>query len=456
MTDQILDSGTIARLRATWERLHSGVEKAGKIAVLQAGTKYERIQVSPAELDYLESRRATRDDILAIFGVPASKLGLVEDVNRANAEANDYTFQSETILPKLRLIEAKLNKDLVPKFDQNLWLEYDNPVPEDKEFMLKERETNLKNYVISINEERAKQGMDDAPWGEAPWMPFNLVQAPTAGSEMAQAPYSQVEEEARPKRAKLEKKEKERQWRMFLALHVPLQERFRRDLVKLFKAQRKAVLKNLERALKSAKYDPALVDFILFSRSEWEEKFSKMADSEIRSIFTAGVEKALADLAAGDFEFNFQSPKATAFIEKKVFKFSFEVNDTTLKWLRETLIEGLESNETIEQLTARINKIFDFSDGWRSLRIARTETTSSLNTGILQAYEQTGLVKNKMWLTARDESVRGTHQAIDGEAVPIDGVFETPDGNTLRYPGDPDASPAEIINCRCTLLPVEE
>ena len=456
MTDQVLDDGMINRMRQAWKLLYSGVDKAGKIAILQAGTKYERVQINPQEMDYLASRRATRDDILSIFGVPASKLGLVEDVNRANAEANDYTFQNDVILPKLRLIEAKLNKDLVSQIDPTLYIKYDSPVPVDKEFFLKERETNLKNFVTSINEERAKEGLEPASWGEEPWMPFNLVQAPSAGSGMANASYEVVE--AATKSAEISKKKKDQAWRMYLALHTPLQEHFRKMLIPLFKAQRKEVLKNLEGAIKAAspdqKYDPALIDFILFSQQEWQEKFSKASKPEIQSIFKAGVEKALADLAAGNFEFDFRNPKATAFLEKKVYRFSFEVNQTTLNSLKKELAEGLDSGEDLTALTARVNKVFDFAEGWRSVRIARTETNISLNTGIAQAYEQSGLVKKKMWLTARDEDVRSSHAAMDGQAVPLDGKFETPSGELLDYPGDPNGSAPEVINCRCTLLPV--
>jgi len=459
-TDQVLDEGTINRIRAAWNRLHQGVDKAGKLAILQAGTKYERIQISPAELDYLASRRATRDEILGIFGVPASKLGLVEDVNRANAEANDYTFQSEVIHPRLKLIEAKLNKDLVPQFDENLWFEYDSPVPEDRDFLLRERETNLKNFITSVNEERARIGMDDAPWGDAPWMPFSLVQAPV-GSQMAGVPYEAVEQQfssAAQIQARTQK-DRDIQWRRFLALHVPLAESFRHDLRKLFRQQRKEVLANLEKALKtvrSLRYDPALVDFILFSMQEWQEKFAEMADPKIRSFLAAGVEKALADLAAGDFEFDFRNPRVTAFIQARKQRFSFEVNQSTLQKLKAELVAGLEAGETMDLLAVRVNKVFDFAETWRALRIARTETTISLNTGVHEAYNQTGIVKKQMWLSARDEKVRSSHIAMDGITVPLDGKFETMSGDLLRYPGDPQGSAAEIINCRCTLLPVTE
>lgn len=456
-TDQTLNEGTIDRLRKAWYKVYGGVEQAGKIAILQAGAKYKALQINPRDLDYLAGRKATREDILAIFGVPASKLGLVEDVNRANAEANDLTFQSEVVLPRLKLLEARLNKDLVSRFDTWLRLEFDNPVPADKEFGLKKQESYVKSGIWTINEVREQNGDEGVSWGEMPWMPFNLVQVGSA-EQAGGAAYQPEEGKGIVLDAALSEAEKSARWRGFLAIHTPAETHFKATLRRLFKLQRAEVLENLERALKelAPQYDPALVDFILFSQSVWEDKFAEAADPHFKSMLRAGVEKALADLSIGDFEFDYQNPRVTTFLKQRKMRFSFEVNETTLEKLKAELVEGLNAGEAVTELAGRVNKIFDFAEGYRAERIARTETTIASNTGIFEAYSQTGIVKKKMWLTARDESVRSTHAALDGEVVELEGAFTTPSGDILNYPGDPQGSAAEIINCRCTLLPVIE
>jgi len=46
----------------------------------------------------------------------------------------------------------------------------------------------------------------------------------------------------------------------------------------------------------------------------------------------------------------------------------------------------------------------------------------------------------KQWITARDDRVRDEHAAMDGETVPLDGMFS----NGMEGPGEP--------NCRCGIV----
>jgi HK97 family phage portal protein len=119
-TEQSLSDDSYRRLRDEWNRKYRGAENAGKMAILESGLKYQQTGTSMKDAKFEETSREPRDEIFSIFGVPASKLGLVEDVNRANAEANDYTYQKETVLPRLLLIEEKLNEKVMPMYDENL------------------------------------------------------------------------------------------------------------------------------------------------------------------------------------------------------------------------------------------------------------------------------------------------------------------------------------------------
>jgi hypothetical protein len=95
---------------------------------------------------------------------------------------------------------------------------------------------------------------------------------------------------------------------------------------------------------------------------------------------------------------------------------------------------------------------------WRAENIARTETLRAVQAGNFEAYQQaveSGKVAaqdvRKVWNSAQDNRVRDTHRALSGESVGLNESFVSPSGARLRYPLDPTAPLAEVVNCRCNL-----
>lgn len=56
------------------------------------------------------------------------------------------------------------------------------------------------------------------------------------------------------------------------------------------------------------------------------------------------------------------------------------------------------------------------------------------------------------WITMRDEDVRASHRAANGQIADRDGTFDI-GGHELHYPGEPVGPPEVWINCRCILAP---
>lgn len=148
------------RIRAEFERLHRGTSNAGRPAILPPGTDVKLLEVPAIDREFAEALRLTRENILAIFGVPGSKLGLVQDVNRANAEANDLTFLNEVIRPRLRFLEDILNSEITYLFGDSLVLRFDDPLPRDWEFALRKVETLVTLGVMSLDEARREMELE--------------------------------------------------------------------------------------------------------------------------------------------------------------------------------------------------------------------------------------------------------------------------------------------------------
>jgi phage portal protein BeeE len=70
------------------------------------------VKVTQKELDFVESRRFTRDEVLAIFKVPKIIIGITDDVNRASAVVAESTFYKVCIRPLTKQIEEKLQEEL--------------------------------------------------------------------------------------------------------------------------------------------------------------------------------------------------------------------------------------------------------------------------------------------------------------------------------------------------------
>jgi hypothetical protein len=93
------------------------------------------------------------------FDIPISTIS-TENVNKANAQAGNEQYARRAIMPRLRRIEDRLNRDLIPFYNEpRIFCAFDNAVPEDQEFELKRSLELGKGGVATRNEVRAMQGL---------------------------------------------------------------------------------------------------------------------------------------------------------------------------------------------------------------------------------------------------------------------------------------------------------
>lgn len=109
---------------------HTGTANAYKPLLIEGGDA-KPYMLSQTDLDFLESRKFSRDEILAMFKVQPGMIGLIEDVNRSNLEAGFYVNAVINVVPRVRQFVKQLNATLVSIYDPTLELDYVNPVPED-------------------------------------------------------------------------------------------------------------------------------------------------------------------------------------------------------------------------------------------------------------------------------------------------------------------------------------
>lgn len=166
-TDKKLNEKVIKRFITQWQASYGGRAKSNKIAFLGSGFKLDKTTMGAKEMDFAEQQKLMRDDILAVFKVPKSILGLTEDVNRANAEATNRAFMERVITPRMTKFVGCLTEFLLPMYDEkNLFFDFTDPAPEDVELKLKKYENALKYGWLTANEVRAEENLEPLDGGD--------------------------------------------------------------------------------------------------------------------------------------------------------------------------------------------------------------------------------------------------------------------------------------------------
>lgn len=122
--------------RDRWAESHQGVGNAHRVAILENGMKWVERKYSVRDMQFAELEAIGPDKIREAYGFPKFAQGIVEDVNRASAEASDAMFGKWLASPRLRRWKDALTVRLLPMFGATtvgLEFDHDNPVPPDQE-----------------------------------------------------------------------------------------------------------------------------------------------------------------------------------------------------------------------------------------------------------------------------------------------------------------------------------
>lgn len=170
-TPNKLSTTTWRRMQRYWDRMFKGPGRQHRTQILEEGLEYKPITVSPKDTEFVNQRKMSREEILAIFGVPPIKAGLLDNAYYATSREQNKAFWGETMLPKITKIENAINASLVrPYFGEDYYAEFDR----DSIVALKEEEEKtsnvLRGYVaaglMTINEAREKMGLKAVDGGD--------------------------------------------------------------------------------------------------------------------------------------------------------------------------------------------------------------------------------------------------------------------------------------------------
>src|SRR5262249_37839706 len=86
-------------IRAGMAGLHAGPENTGKMLVVDAGAKFEKLAFSAEDSQFLEQRKLSAEDTCRVFGVPPTAAGLLDKATYSNVEQESKSLVQNCIGP---------------------------------------------------------------------------------------------------------------------------------------------------------------------------------------------------------------------------------------------------------------------------------------------------------------------------------------------------------------------
>ena len=130
------------RFKRNWQAQYSGAGPgAGGTPILEDGMQFKPVSQTARDLQYIESRKLTREEVAAAYFVPPPMIGILDHATFSNITVQQRMLYTETLGPWLSMIQEEIELQLLKDFE-----------PEPKRFYV---EFNLREKLSGAFEERA-------------------------------------------------------------------------------------------------------------------------------------------------------------------------------------------------------------------------------------------------------------------------------------------------------------
>ncbi|HYH68456.1 MAG TPA: phage portal protein [Urbifossiella sp.] len=164
-TEQTLTDQTVTRLEDKIQAKFAGRDNWHRPLILEQGLAASPWTLTPAEMDFLNSSRMTRDEILAVFRVPPPITGIVENMG-LGADiwfGARVMFCEGAVQPKLDLIGQCLTRDLGRRYGPDVAMSFPDCSPRNADQRRKDDETDARLGLRTVNEIRRGRGLEPYP-----------------------------------------------------------------------------------------------------------------------------------------------------------------------------------------------------------------------------------------------------------------------------------------------------
>lgn len=452
------------KVKAQWKEKTEGLANVGKTLFIRgADASFTKIGLSLGDLDMEKLKTLTEEKIMKMFRVPEIILGVTDKsgLGRANAETADYIFASRTIEPKLLRIDDGVQNIIRRNYkDESVLVTHVSQIPEDADRKLNEQD-KLVNRVMTVNEVRAERGLPTiGAAGDRLYIGFNQISLEDAGSDNSAS-------KSTGKTIQLTVAKKDATEQSFFQQLDKIDARtvksYKSKLKKDLRAQRDAVISRL--AAYAASVQNMAADEVVKAYEEVTPSSTEEADKSMEWLLpllllaiSDGADTALALMNVDDdFVFSTGAQNAAEAAARRVMQ---DFTSQTAEKLKQVIAEGVNAGENLEQLTKRVQKVYDDAIGWRTDRLADSESHKNINKGVQLGFQQAG-VKKKVWRALGSNpcqycrAMDGTIINVESSYVPKGGTMVGEDGGEVVQDYDAVENAHAHANCHCWLFPAD-
>ena len=393
--------------------------------ILEEGMTFVPASQTSEQLQYIESRKLTREEVAGAYFIPPPMVGIMDSATFSNITEQHKMLYQDTLGPWLTMIAQELELQLFADFEdtEGLYLEFNLQAKLAGSF--EEQATVLSAGTgapyLTRNEARARQNLPRIDGGDELVVPLNVLIGGQA-SPQDSAPKAGH----RPRLLSAAPRTKNRAPETYEKQTANVLEKF-------FSRQGAAVLSALGSDSDGTWWDA----------KRWDKE---LADDlfGLAVLTTTQVGQAVAEGLGFDPE-AYDVDRTLAFLAAVAKSRAEMINSTTQEQITAALAaEDEEPDEGTEPAPTPAD-VFEDAKGPRALAAAATLVTTFSSFATTEAAVQTGGGKTvKTWITSSGNP-RASHAAMDGETVPISDLFS----NGMNWPGDPAGGPDEVAGCMC-------
>ena len=447
-------------------------------AFLTGDISIEDPKVRAVDVAFISQRIEARKEIAITFGVPPSFFDPVASYS-IGAASDRYILIEETCKPLGGKICGGLSRVSERLRGQPVCCELDWDDHSVMQAVRRERiDAGLKLWGTGMPMEEVSDYLNldlpEYPGWDVGYLPFSVAPIgpngeppqpePAADPALAEdtTPPDAVQEALRALRSGPEPASRASNaalWRSHMLIRSKSVRLYQSKVSKLFNEYRAIALKHFyvvagKAVGANAPVSRALIDLIFDEKSFGRDLINTLDHVSRATLDTAGKE-LFAEIGRKDDPWQMPPQEALDFLNSR--KAGLEgVADTARGQLNTVLEQSLKDGLSTEQTASAIRGVFNDLTKGEAKRIATTEVSAAYGTARHQAMTDAG-VQYKSWLSSHGPNVRAAHRQAETDysavPIPVDEPFRV-GGEDLMYPGDPNGSPGNVINCQCVQIAV--